>query len=781
MAIRAWAWVALAAAAVFPARAADAGGAELALRLGLRRLAFERASAAVEALDPGAERDRAFLVAAAAKEGEGSPEALLAWLSAVVAPPPASDWFRGRALCALGRPAEAAGLLKDLLSRLEDDDPLRASVAADCARALSLSGEDREAALVLPRGGPGGGADASVFALAAGIDAGREPPDDVPDSLRALACAAAAVLRARAGSGPPPDEALALAARAVSLAADDPPALSECRGVELGLLAAAGRSKDAVDAARRLVAGERSGGASDAVLAAASSLLASGDAASALALAELHDASFSDPSAEPGVQRLRALSLEALGRASEAVAAWDAAAGAAAAAGGGAAAAEARLEAARLVLADGRPDDASARLRAARAAGVPDALSTRFGRLSAECLAAERSPEAPAAFERVAAGAPGSDEALEAAVRAAESTPAEDASALAARTAAADAALAERAAGDDAGAVMRRQAAAALAVALKAVKNGDAAGAVQRLELAAATPDGGAATERARALLPAAYQAAGRFDEALASYAIFTNQHPSSAYLPDLRFWRASRHFDSGEWPEAADALLALCDEFPTSPKAPHAAYLAAVALLRAGREEDAIAAVDRLAALAPDSPLLPQARFMQAEALASLMRFDAAALAFARVTRGAGGDAALPLRAAMRRADCLYALGGEIPAKRAESLSVYRQVFADPACAESGLAPECRWKIGRVLAKDGDSAGALAEWFDGCIAPFEGDPSPDAAPWYSRAVFSAAAELLSAGRPAEAAALLSRLASSADLPGREEAARRLEALGAQP
>ena len=261
MAIRAWAWVALAAAAVFPARAADAGGAELALRLGLRRLAFERASAAVEALDPGAERDRAFLVAAAAKEGEGSPEALLAWLSAVVAPPPASDWFRGRALCALGRPAEAAGLLKDLLSRLEDDDPLRASVAADCARALSLSGEDREAALVLPRGGPGGGADASVFALAAGIDAGREPPDDVPDSLRALACAAAAVLRARVGSGPPPDEALALAARAVSLAADDPPALSECRGVELGLLAAAGRSKDAVDAARHFggTAGEYAG------------------------------------------------------------------------------------------------------------------------------------------------------------------------------------------------------------------------------------------------------------------------------------------------------------------------------------------------------------------------------------------------------------------------------------------------------------------------------------------------------------------------------------------
>ncbi len=339
MKMRAWAWGVLAAVVVLPVRAADAGDAELALRLGLRRLAFERASAAMEALDPGAERDRAFLLAAAAKEGEGSPEDVLAWLRTVGAPPPASDWFRGRALCALGRPEEAAGILKDLLSRLEDDDPLRASVAADCARALSLSGSDREAALVLTGGGSGGGPNVSAFALAAGIDAGREPPDDVPDSLRALACAAAAVLRARAGSGPPPDEALALAARAVSLAADDPPALSECRGVELGLLAAAGRSKDAVDAARRLVAGDRSGGASEAVLSASSSLLASGDAASALALADLHDASFSDPAAESDVQRLRALSLEALGRASEAVAAWDAAAVAAAGLGDGAAAA----------------------------------------------------------------------------------------------------------------------------------------------------------------------------------------------------------------------------------------------------------------------------------------------------------------------------------------------------------------------------------------------------------------------------------------------------------
>lgn len=769
-----------------PARADEAAGAdeaELALRLGLSRLAFERASAALDALDPGPERDRAFLLAAAAKEGEGSPEAVAEWVRTVVSPPPAADWFRGRALCGLGRPAEAAALLKDLLSRLEDDNPIRPSVVADCARALSLAGSDREAALVASRAPGTGGAKVSVFALAAGIDAGAEPPDDVPDSVRALAFAAAAVLRARGASGPPPDEALALAARAVSLASDDPAALSECRGVELELLAARGRSGDAVDAARRLVAGERSGGASEAVLSAASSLLARGDAESALALAELHDASFSDPSSEPGAQRLRALSLEALGRASEAVAAWDAAAAAAAAAGDPDAAAEARLEAARLVLADGRADDASARLDAVRSAGVPKTLATRFDRLSAECLAAGNAPEAPAAFEKAAAEADGSPEALEATVRAAESTPAGDA-ALAARTASADAALAEMvdtSAGDDLPAVMRRQAAAALAVALKAVGNGDAAGAVSRLELAAATPDGGAASERAQALLPAAYQAAGRYDEALASYAIFTNQHPASAYLPDLRFWRASRHFDSGEWAEAADALLMLCAEFPSSAKAPHAAYLAAVALLRAGREEDAIAAVDRLAALDPDSPLLPQARFMQAEALASLMRFDAAALAFARVTGPGGGDPSLPLRAAMRRADCLYALGGEIPARRAESLVVYRQVFADPACAASGLEPECRWKIGRVLARNGESDAAIREWFDGCIAPFEREPSAGAAPWYSRAIFSAAAEQLAAGRQADAVALLSRLATSADLPGREEAARRLEALGAQP
>jgi hypothetical protein len=157
-------------------------------------------------------------------------------------------------------------------------------------------------------------------------------------------------------------------------------------------------------------------------------------------------------------------------------------------------------------------------------------------------------------------------------------------------------------------------------------------------------------------------------------------------------------------------------------------------------------------------------------------MRFDEAAAAFARAA-AAERDPAKALKASTRRADCLWAIGGDLPEKRSESLSLYRSIVAAPECAGAGLEPECRWKIGRALEKSGDTESALDEWFDGCIAPFEKNPSPEVAPWYSRAVFSSAAILSATGRRDAARSILLRLSETEGAPGREEAARRAEAL----
>ncbi|MBQ7667106.1 MAG: hypothetical protein IJS46_03830, partial [Kiritimatiellae bacterium] len=303
--------------------------------------------------------------------------------------------------------------------------------------------------------------------------------------------------------------------------------------------------------------------------------------------------------------------------------------------------------------------------------------------------------------------------------------------------------------------------------------------AVEKLrEAAFGRNGGGSAAERALALLPAACHAAGLDEEALVHYDDFTNRYAASRFMPDVKFWRASMEFDGGEWLRASDLLLSFAADCPESPKTPYAEYLAAVALVRSGRESQAAAVLDGVVSKWPDCAIVPDALLLEAESLASIMRFDAAAAVFDRASAANASRPQIALRAALRRADCLFATSGDFPAGRDESMAIYRRIASDAAAAQSaGLVAECRWKIGRALEKAGKTEDALDEWFGGCIAPFERSADPAAAPWYSRAVFSSAAILAASGRREAAAALLSHLASSPGVPGGEEAARRLEAL----
>ena len=264
--------------------------------------------------------------------------------------------------------------------------------------------------------------------------------------------------------------------------------------------------------------------------------------------------------------------------------------------------------------------------------------------------------------------------------------------------------------------------------------------------------------------------------EALAAYTVFTNAHPASPWLPDLRFWRASRSFDAGDWNEAAAQFSAFAERNAASPKAPHARYYAATALLRARRHREAAAAAEALAEQFPASPVLPAAAFVRAEALCQLLEFDGAALLFRGVSESPGADPALALRAAVRRADCLFALGGDAPERYAESLEAYRAALASPLCAEAGLAPECAYKAGRSLERLGRADEAAKQWYESVINPYDASPDPNAAPWYSRAVFDLAGVLQARGAREESANALRKLAGTS-LPGAEEAARRLEAL----
>ncbi|MBQ6102254.1 MAG: hypothetical protein IJL06_01120, partial [Kiritimatiellae bacterium] len=71
----------------------------------------------------------------------------------------------------------------------------------------------------------------------------------------------------------------------------------------------------------------------------------------------------------------------------------------------------------------------------------------------------------------------------------------------------------------------------------------------------------------------------------------------------------------------------------------------------------------------------------------------------------------------------------------------------------------------------------AVAHWHAKVVFPYETAPDPAAALWYSRAVFDTAGVLQARGARDEAANELRKLAGTS-LPGADEAARRLAALG---
>ncbi len=317
-----------------------------------------------------------------------------------------------------------------------------------------------------------------------------------------------------------------------------------------------------------------------------------------------------------------------------------------------------------------------------------------------------------------------------------------------------------------------------LGTALVAMKAGRFDEALPLLDNAAATPDGGSAAEQAAALRPSVLVALGRPAEALAAYTVFTNAHPASVWLPDARFWHAAHAFDEGDWPRAADLLAAYAADWPATPRAEHALHYAAVALLRANRFEEVGPAVRALATAFPSSPLLPAARFAHGEALTRLLRFDEAADLFRGLA--AADDPELAVRAAVRLGDCLFTLGGDAPARYAESLAAYRSAIASPACAVLGLDAECAYKIGRSLEKSGDAEAALRQYYEGVVLPYERAPRAEAAPWVSRAFLAAAALRRAGGDETGANAILKRLAASG-LPGAEEAARILSSPAATP
>ena len=450
---------------------APAEVAESALRDGIPSLAFDEATNALALAETPAVRERAFELAAAARERTVPPDGMLAWLDSFAESweePPAADYFRARALASLGRHDEAIALLRPLAARdLPADSPLVAPARRDLAYSLGVSGRVGEALELLERGDPAdapAALDLARLLLSSGdprralvflgpLCAETNAPPEVaapaallralalrdtgaasnalealepfcalatnapalPPDIRALALVSRAVLlRETAGEGAA-SNALALVERAAGLEGLPPAARLDCGLARLRLRAldAAVPAPDVPAAARALVAAAPDFPAvPDAVREAAAARLAAGDATNAFELADLFVSSFSESPDEASVLRVRAAALAALGRHDEAAVDHLGVAGFASVSGDADGWAAAFLAAASEQFAAGNSRAAAATAAQLLAADPPPPPGVRAAArlLAAQCLASEKDPAAREAFLAVAEDFPDSPE-----------------------------------------------------------------------------------------------------------------------------------------------------------------------------------------------------------------------------------------------------------------------------------------------------------------------------------------------------------------------------------
>lgn len=463
------------AATAAPAVSA-AATAEAALRDGLPSIAGDAADAALlEAATP-AESEAAFTLKAAAQERILAPDAMLAWINAVSnAPANPADYYRARALSALGRSGEALPLLDALRARLPADSVLAQPALRDHAYALAANGDPAGAAAVLREAESAVGGDRATITLDLAhllLSTGRDPEavellqplsadtnnpsaaasasillaraynsagavsnavlvlasvpaanESISRDIRATALAASALLQAETAPDDAAGEtkALDLSRQALALAAD-PDTVEECEGTHLRLLARYGHAEPAIELARRLIAAHpRSTRTAEALRAAAALALDHGSLTNALDLAELHLSSIAaNPATEASLQALRARCFALLDRHPEAAIAYLRVAELSAA--DDPARASALYQAANQQRLGGFYRQAAETLERLQSAKAPDSLRAAAQLLSAECLVPLDPERAIRAFLAIPTEFPDTPEAASALFRAAQMT-----------------------------------------------------------------------------------------------------------------------------------------------------------------------------------------------------------------------------------------------------------------------------------------------------------------------------------------------------------------------
>lgn len=240
---------------------------------------------------------------------------------------------------------------------------------------------------------------------------------------------------------------------------------------------------------------------------------------------------------------------------------------------------------------------------------------------------------------------------------------------------------------------------------------------------------------------------------------------------PDARLWLAKFCYNGGRWGEARRLFDAL--DFP------EAKLWAARSALADSDFASAIDIVAKMQEKGCDRKLTVEGMLVQGQALVELARFDEAVLVLERVALMPESGVAHRSKAMMLKADALYAMGADNPARYEQALETYRALrLAEGVDGSAKL--QISFKIGRILEKQGHIAEAMEQYYTQVCLAFrlgreKGESFDDAAQAaFARAAFRLADEYEQMGQDKQARQILRMVVKSA-VPASAEASRRIE------
>lgn len=285
--------------------------------------------------------------------------------------------------------------------------------------------------------------------------------------------------------------------------------------------------------------------------------------------------------------------------------------------------------------------------------------------------------------------------------------------------------------------------------------------------------------ERARFLQALCMYGQGLDGEAEARAREIAERASDANIRAEATLWLAKLTYNTRRWDESGTLFYAYADMAPDSARAPGALVWAARAAFAAADFSLAIRIVTHLVEKYKDSPEKARAYTIQGEALMEMGRFDEAILVLERALIEKGLEPSERLKTEVLKADALFAMGADNPARYREALDAYSALRLGESLTP-GLRLAVSFKMGRVLEKLKRVDEAIDQYYTGVVLAYrEGrlkgvafDDEARAA--FARAAFRLVDEYESRGKDFQAMHIL-ELVIASDVPAADEAEKRLD------